>query len=59
MFVALGLPALQVAGLVGLACALLLYQLVYHGLLLAVGRKMIRKRIRRTRHLATAGPTPG
>jgi O-antigen/teichoic acid export membrane protein len=59
VFVAIGLPTLLSVGLVGLGFALLAYHVAYNGLLLLVGRRLIRKRIRRSRHAAPAGPAAG
>jgi O-antigen/teichoic acid export membrane protein len=57
VFVAIALATLQPVGLVGLGWALLGYQLAVNGLLLLVGRKLLRKRMRRSG--MAAGTTPG
>ena len=58
VFVAIGLPTLHPLGLVGLGLALLGYQLAFNGLLLLVGRKLLRKRMRGSGRVA-AGSTAG
>lgn len=59
VFAAIALLAMPVVGLVAIGYALLGFQLAQHGLLLLIGRTLIRKRIRRSRTAGAAGSAPG